>query len=129
MLELHQFQWFPVPLSNLALERRIAQLEVRARRRANVCRQRFARAFVNTVWMIKEEFRKTARGEPWETTEIAETPESKTTIAVEAVPAKKGRLSLHTGHRLDGVAHEFGNMPDDLHHRNNIRHAAPSRRT
>lgn len=60
---------------------------------------------------------------------ISQTPEGEAPITIETVPPQKCRLRHGTSHRLDGIPHEFANMPEFIHHTVTIRHAAASRQT
>jgi hypothetical protein len=74
--------------------------------------------------MVQEEFRDTARRKPWEAAVVSHTPEGEAPITIETVPPEECRVGHGAGHRLDGIAHEFANMPEIDHRRFSRRQAA-----
>src|SRR5215218_5553457 len=76
--------------------------------------------------MIEEELREPARCKPRETAVVAGTPEGVSPVTVEPVPSKKCRVRCRTGHRLDGITHEFANVPELDHPAATIFHSMAS---
>ena len=109
-------------LGDLTLEFYAAELHMRPTRYAYVRRQGLARTLVETERVVQKEFREAARGKPREAAVISQAPEGEAPIAIQAVPAEKGRLRHGTSHRLDRIPHQFANMPEFMYHTVTKRH-------
>ncbi len=77
--------------------------------------QRFAFAFIESVRLIKQQFRQAAGSEPRKAAPVADAAEGKSAVALETMPAEHGRVSGDAGHRLHRVTHDFTNMSDVNH--------------
>src|SRR5262245_55104506 len=121
MLELHQFHPTPMPIGDLALELFASQLDVHSGRCAYVSWRRFARAFLDSEWMVEDELREAARRQPWQIAVISQAPEGEAPIALETVPAENCRLGHGPSHRFHWIAHQFADMPKLLYHHTTLR--------
>ena len=116
VLEIHQLHAVPQTLGDLALELNAAKFQVLSGRCAYVSWKGLACPLVETDRVVQKEFSEAARGKPRKAAVVSQAPEGEAPITIETVPSEKRRLRRDTGHRLDGIPHQFANMPEFIHH-------------
>src|SRR5581483_11676518 len=89
-------------------------------RRPHMRRQRVgilrAAARGNAVWLVTNQRGESARAQPGETAVLPDAPECEAPVALDAVPAERGRSELFSRHGFDGVTINGLHNPDFLHH-------------
>ncbi len=110
VLEFHQFHVAAVTLGNLIVKIIAGEFELFSLRRADVRRQRLAHALVETNWVIQQQLRDSARGEPGEAAVVSQSSKRKTPIARETMPAKECRFDSDPRHRFDGISNQFADV-------------------
>ncbi|MFL5328864.1 MAG: hypothetical protein ACJ8C4_08095 [Gemmataceae bacterium] len=126
MPKFHQFDAAPESLGDLTLEFCTAKLQLLSGRRTDMSWQGFSCTLIKTERAVQKEFREAARAQPREAAVIAQTPEGEAPITRKTVPPEKRRLRRRTRHRLDGIPHQFADMPEFVHHSVTKRHAGPA---